>query len=49
MKKKIIRYSFIFFVLAITIWQFSISSFADGECSNKLLAWGFRELAVGGS
>lgn len=42
MKGKIIRYSFIFFVLTIIIWQFSISSFADGEYNNKLLAWGFR-------
>lgn len=42
MKDKIIRYSFIFSILAISIFQFSIASEANQALSNELLAWGFR-------
>lgn len=42
MKDRIIRYSFIFLILAVSILQFSIASQANQELSNKLLAWGFR-------
>lgn len=42
MKDKLIRYSFIFLILTVSIIQFSIASQADSELSNEMLAWGFR-------
>lgn len=42
MKDRIIRYSFICLILAVSIIQFSIASHADEELSNEMLAWGFR-------
>ncbi len=37
-----IRYSFIFLILVVSILQFSLASHADQELSNQTLAWGFR-------
>lgn len=42
MKDRIIRYSFICLILAISIVQFSLVSQADQVLSDKILAWGFR-------
>ena len=42
MKDRIIRYSFIFLILAVSIIQFSLASQANQELSNNILAWGFR-------
>jgi len=42
MKDRLIRYSFIFLILIVSIMQFSIASLADEKLSNETLAWGFR-------
>lgn len=42
MKDKLIRYSFIFLILMVSLVQFSIASQAGETLSNELLAWGFR-------
>ncbi len=42
MKDRIIRYSFIFLILVVSIMQFSLASQAGETLSNEVLAWGFR-------